>query len=66
MNRIRCSQQIREFKDDIMMAIDGVMKELENMREDQIITTNMNRQVNDHEERLEVVEDKIGIVSMVG
>lgn len=52
---------ITGFKDEILKAVDSVMKELEIMREENIITTDMKRQLNDHEDRLEIVEVKVGI-----
>ena len=52
---------ITGFKDEILGAVDGVMHEIETMRQENIISTDMKRQVNEHEERLETVEEKLGI-----
>jgi len=41
-----------------------VMHEIETMRQENIISTDMKRQVNEHEERLETVEEKLGISSL--
>jgi len=37
------------------------MGEIETMRQENIISTDMKRQVNEHEERLETVEEKLEI-----
>jgi len=55
---------ITGFKDEILGADDGVMHEIETMRQENIISTDMKRQVNEHEERLETVEEKLGISSL--
>lgn len=48
-------------KDEFYASQDKLMKELEIMREENMISNDMKRKVDDHEERLEVVEEKLKI-----
>jgi len=41
--------------------IADVMWELKNIREENVVLADMKRQVNDHEDRLELVENKLNI-----
>jgi len=53
-------EDIRKFRDEIMTGIDGVMKELEAMREDSTIGTyqirNLREEADDHEKRITRLE----------
>ena len=48
-------------KNEFYTSMDKLMSEIETMRQENIISTDMKRQVNKHEERLETVEEKLGI-----
>lgn len=48
-------------KTEFYDANDKIMGELQAVREEITILSDMKRQVNDHEDRLETVEEKIGI-----
>ncbi|MDZ7587234.1 MAG: hypothetical protein U0946_05745 [Patescibacteria group bacterium] len=48
-------------KIEFYVSQDKLMKELVAMREENVISTDTKRQVNEHEERLEAVEDRLGI-----
>lgn len=53
-------EELTTFRDEIMTGIDGVMKELEAMREDSTIGTYQTRElreeVDDHEKRIAKLE----------
>ena len=51
-------------KNEFYTSMDKLMGEIETMRQENIISTDMKRQVNEHEERLETVEEKLGISSL--
>jgi len=48
-------------KNEFYTSMDKLMGEIETMRQENIISTDMKRQVNEHEERLETVEEKLEI-----
>lgn len=54
--------RVEKRHDEVMNAIDGVMKELENMREDNLIGTYQIRELRetseDHEKRIAKIEQK--------
>jgi hypothetical protein len=54
---------LQKFYSKMYNLVDPVMKELVIMREENIITTGIKHQVNNHEERLETVEEKLGITA---
>jgi len=52
-------------KTEFYKSMDKVMSELQTMREESTVSTDMKRQLNNHEDRLETVEEKIGIQAVV-
>ena len=48
-------------KTDFYKAMDKVMNELKTVREEQGVLSDMKRQVDDHDDRLETVEEKLSI-----
>jgi AMMECR1 domain-containing protein len=48
-------------KDEFYNKMDEVMGELKTIREEVTILSDLNRKVNDNEERIEKVENKLGI-----
>jgi len=53
-------KKFKTQKSDIFNKIDEVMSELKAMREDQVVITG---KVTDHEERLDILEKKVGVAS---
>ena len=52
-------------KAEFYKSMDKIMSELQTMREESTVSTDLKRQLNNHEDRLETVEEKIGIQAVV-
>lgn len=48
-------------KTEFYNSMDKIMNELATMREESTVSTDIKRQVNEHEERLETIESKLGV-----
>lgn len=61
-NLAEAKEQIKFLptKDDFSKQMSEVMWELKTVREEMTVLTDMKDKVNDHEERLETVEEKLG------
>ena len=50
-------------KDDFYQKMDEVMGELQTIREEQTMLSGIQIKVNDHEDRIEVIEDKLNLTA---
>lgn len=63
LKRFATKDDLKKYlsKDEYFQSADQIMGELKTIREEVTILVDMKRQVNDHEDRLEKVEEKLNL-----